>query len=238
MSLTRIKTNMTKINFVTASSDYTLKEYDGHVDVDSSGGTISVTMPSVSGLSGERYTIRKKSSDFNKITVSPDGTDTIDGGSSIVLPVEGDCITLVCDESNTDWVLEDKSFRSKQNSWTPTFSSGFGTVSSADCYWTRMPNGMFVSGSFVTDGSGFLTALVSVPGGFSINSDMPSLFLAGRASFDDSLTGEQFVIANPGSTNFGFSSTGPADPDAYILGNYFGGSATVNFNAFLPLNDF
>lgn len=62
-------------------------------------GTVTLQLPSASTSSGKIYKIKKIDSSLNAITVSGDGTDTIDGQSSYSINYQYQAIDLVCDGS-------------------------------------------------------------------------------------------------------------------------------------------
>ena len=85
---------------ISISADTTLAENNNAVLCDASSGTITVTLPASANYSGIRYHIKKTDSSSNVITISPDGSETIDGQSSYVVNNQYESITLVCDGSN------------------------------------------------------------------------------------------------------------------------------------------
>ena len=71
--------------------------------VDASGGAATMSIPSVSGLVGRKYTIIKDDSSANAVTIDPDGAETINGVSSVSLASQGDAVTLVSD--GAEWKI-------------------------------------------------------------------------------------------------------------------------------------
>ena len=66
-----------------------------HYSVDSSGGAITINLPAISGLStGQRIYIKLKTAG-NDLTLTPNGSDSIDGLTSYVLDVQHSALTLV-----------------------------------------------------------------------------------------------------------------------------------------------
>jgi hypothetical protein len=89
------------VNIDNSDSPYTAN-YDGFITCDTSGGSISITLPPVSVNIGKVYTILKNNA-ANSITVTPDGSDTIDGGASATLTFNGELLTIVAQKNTTIW---------------------------------------------------------------------------------------------------------------------------------------
>lgn len=67
-------------NNTAISGDYIIKETDGTIEVDASGGDITITALSVLGFDGYRYDIKRVDEvPSNKVTVVGTGTELIDG---------------------------------------------------------------------------------------------------------------------------------------------------------------
>jgi hypothetical protein len=69
-------------------------------------GDISITLPSPATATGRAYYIKKISSNTNTVTILPSSSETIEGGSALVLFVRFDSVRLVSDGSNW-YILED-----------------------------------------------------------------------------------------------------------------------------------
>lgn len=80
---------------ITMSSDVLL--------VDTSISSITVTLPTAVGLSGETRIIKDKSGNayINNVIVTPDGSETIDGTASVTMDINSESITLLSD--GADW---------------------------------------------------------------------------------------------------------------------------------------
>lgn len=75
--------------------DYAVLVTDDYVLVDTSAGNRIITMPAVS-VATKPVTIKKVTSDANTMTITPAGTDTIDGAANMVtLGVSRTSLTLV-----------------------------------------------------------------------------------------------------------------------------------------------
>ena len=69
--------------------------------VDASGGAVTVTLPTPS--SGARVRVKKIDASTNTVTVSPSGTETIDGASSHSISQQYETYEYVSD--GTDWYV-------------------------------------------------------------------------------------------------------------------------------------
>lgn len=83
--------------------------------VDASSGAVAINMPASSGLSGREYIIKKTDSYSSTVTITPDGSETIDGASSYVISDQYSGITIVSDGSNWFVVQEFKASSGADN---------------------------------------------------------------------------------------------------------------------------
>ena len=68
--------------------------------VDATAGAVTLTLPPVeSGL--RRYEIKKMDASANAVTIDGDGSETIDGATTLVLSSQYDAVRLVHDD--TEW---------------------------------------------------------------------------------------------------------------------------------------
>ena len=83
-------------------SDVTVGDTDAVVICDNAI-PMAVTLPAISGtLSGKWYTVKRGVTSSADVTITPDGSDTIDGAGSYVLTAAQESITLVSDNVG-DW---------------------------------------------------------------------------------------------------------------------------------------
>ena len=76
-----------------------------HYLTDSSGGAFTLTLPAGSSNAIIRFTDASGDWAANPITLSPDGAETIDGDTSLVLDVERSWVQLMWD--GTEWISDD-----------------------------------------------------------------------------------------------------------------------------------
>lgn len=79
----------------TASNDVSI--------VDSSGGTVTMTLPAASSNSGRIMRVKKTDSSANTVVVDGNGSETIDGAANVTLYHQYETVTCICDGSN--WFL-------------------------------------------------------------------------------------------------------------------------------------
>ena len=90
--------------FTAVSTDITLGTHY-FVAVDASGANRTETLPTCdAGLSGRTYFVKKSDASANTVTVVPDGSDTIDGGTELIFEYPGKARGLVCDGAGGWWV--------------------------------------------------------------------------------------------------------------------------------------
>jgi hypothetical protein len=83
----------------TKTSSYTITGSDTVVFADASGGAVTITLPTASGLSGYRFYVKRIDSSGNGCSVARSGSDTIDGQTSISLDLQYTSLTLVSNGS-------------------------------------------------------------------------------------------------------------------------------------------
>jgi len=85
------------------SGDTILDITHSTVLVDASGGAVTITLPTASGITGRIYTIKKTDSSANTVTVDGDGAETIDGAATHILRRQYNRVTVQSDSSN--WMI-------------------------------------------------------------------------------------------------------------------------------------
>ena len=81
-------------------SPYTVPAWDYHVDVDASGGAVTVVLPAASGHTGKLIEVRKTDSSANTVTVDGSGAETINGSATLVIYSQYDSYSLRSDGTN------------------------------------------------------------------------------------------------------------------------------------------
>ena len=89
------------------SASYILATDDQIVICTTSGGVMTITLPTAVGATGKAYTIKKigTATDFNSVTIDGDGSETIDGLASIKIFGAGESVIVVSD--GTGWIITD-----------------------------------------------------------------------------------------------------------------------------------
>jgi hypothetical protein len=85
------------------STPYTAQNND-IIIWDVSGGSGTVDLPPVGTSNNFRIDIKKTDASVNTITVDPNASELIEGGSTAVLTIQYEAITLVCDGGSW-WIL-------------------------------------------------------------------------------------------------------------------------------------
>lgn len=85
----------------TASDTYAATDY--LILWDATSGNLVATLPTAVGNAGQQYVAKKIDSSANTVTVTPDGSEKIDGASTKVLTIQYQSITLT--SNNVGWVI-------------------------------------------------------------------------------------------------------------------------------------
>ena len=91
----------------TTSANGTLASGDNLTLVDTSGGNVTLTLPSAASVLDEQFTIKKMDA-ANTVTITPDGSDTIDGAASLAWTTQYAAYTLqavTLPGGGTGWVI-------------------------------------------------------------------------------------------------------------------------------------
>lgn len=96
------------ISALDKTANYTVVEADisSLVRMDTSGGTRTVTLPSIAALTDEfNVIVSKVTGDANTLTIARASTDTINGAASYVLYTQFQSAWLIADRSNNTWTV-------------------------------------------------------------------------------------------------------------------------------------
>ena len=95
------------------SANYTITDTDGvgTVLMTTSSTNRTVTLPTATANTGRIITVKKVDSGTGTLTLTEEGTDLIDGYSSVVAPLQYDFITVQCD--GTTWHIIARSMFSR-----------------------------------------------------------------------------------------------------------------------------
>ena len=96
------------ISALDKSANYTVLEADisSLIRVDTSGGTRTITLPTIASLTDEfNVIVSKVTSDANTLTIARSSTDTINGSTSYVLYSQYQSAWLIADRSNNTWTV-------------------------------------------------------------------------------------------------------------------------------------
>ena len=100
--------------YLSKNASYTILDIDSGstIDVDSSAGSCTQTLPSAS-IGNVVYVIRKTDASVNTVTIAANGTDLINGSATYVLTSQNQTITLISRNSSF-WIV--------QNNFAPNLS--------------------------------------------------------------------------------------------------------------------
>lgn len=86
----------------TKTADYTITAKDGVIRADASSDPFTVTLPSVAGITGTTYTIKKVDASANVVTVAANSSELIDGGTTAALSAQYDYLTVISNGAGWD----------------------------------------------------------------------------------------------------------------------------------------
>jgi hypothetical protein len=88
------------INNVSSDTSTNGLEY---YSVDSSSSTRTLTLASDDAVNGAKIAVKRNGG--NDVTIDTEGSETIDGASSTTLTTDDESVTLIYNDSNTDWEI-------------------------------------------------------------------------------------------------------------------------------------
>lgn len=91
---------MHPVQVVSVTADYTALDQDLVVLADATGGDITVTLPTATGREGRRIIVKKTDSSANTVTIDGNGSETIDGATTVALASQNELREIVSDLSN------------------------------------------------------------------------------------------------------------------------------------------
>jgi parallel beta-helix repeat protein len=90
----------------TRSADYTVTSADNIINISASGAARTITLPSVDNRSeDDPVLIVKTDTSANNVTIVPDGTDTVNGTSSVLLRGQRSSVLLRAEQNGNNWVV-------------------------------------------------------------------------------------------------------------------------------------
>ena len=89
------------VNRVVATSAITLNDTHYYVAANATGGAFTIQLPNAATCFGRVYKLKKIDTSANKITIDPNGAQTIDGQSTYQLQTQWQIITII--SNGTDW---------------------------------------------------------------------------------------------------------------------------------------
>ena len=98
-SITRELTRMDRGGVLTLDASAAIKPEHSFVKVDTTGGSVTVTLPAARLCKGREYKFKKLVA-ANTMTLDADGSETIDGAATVSTSTQYGNYTLVSDGSN------------------------------------------------------------------------------------------------------------------------------------------
>lgn len=118
-----------------SDSPYTALAGDDLIFIDTSGGAVTVNLPTAASIGGKIYTVVKTTSDTSLVTVDANSTETINGALTFKLCTQYELVRVISD--GTNWQVIGHTYPSKWIAFTPTcsLSTNAGTPTG---FWRRV----------------------------------------------------------------------------------------------------
>mgnify|MGYP003338902722 CR=1 FL=1 len=244
LEITAGKSIKTMSSFIAATSaSHTITDTDGigTLAITTSSTNKTVTLPTASANTNRIITVKKVDSGTGTLTLSEEGTDQIDGFSSVVAPLQNDFITAQCDGST--WYITNRRYTTPWTEYTPGNLQGWGTATSINIAWRRVGESLELRGDFTTGTVTGSEAQIGFPLTLNITGDAATTTMAGVYSIDGaSAVGTGYVIATSGDTyvNFAILDIRDASPKNGLLainGNDLFSTTRMSFFCSTPISE-
>ena len=217
---------------------------------DATSAAFTVTLPTAVGNKGKVFVFKKTDSTLNKITLDPNGSETIDGKTTVKLCTQYELFKIVSDGSN--WQIIAHFCSTKWTSITMSIASGFGTTSSQTTVARRVGDSLEVRGHFVagTTGAGSV-AFVELPTGYTFDytkfdtgrftrvgyQSRGSVGASNNHSTIGAVSDPLFVDGSDNNAIFFSSTSTNASFDKANVNTIFGNNELVGYNFTVPISD-
>ncbi len=210
---------------------YTITDVDGF-DFVYSGTTLTagrtVTLPLAANNDGRKITVKKADSGAFTLTLDGNGSEKIDGLSSLVLPLRYDSVTVECDGSA--WHITDRKEYTPWTAYTPTVDQ-LGSGPTLNMYYMRQGNTLWVRGEITTGtGVGGTEVQIGTPSGVAIvtNASTNSIYAGHVIRVNSGITSVYHLLQTGTDTFFNIGYTTPSGSNAStpIAGTTFIGDST------------
>lgn len=213
-----------RVTKVFADSPYTVLSTDTHIDVDTSGGPVTITVPAASSTNaGQTVVIRKTTSDFNAVTLQTGVSTTL---NTLNESVEINAIAA-------SWAIIDRRVPAVPTSYTPTVGA-CGTVTVNECKYTRLGAMLLVEAS-VTCGTPTADAFTfAIPSGLTMDYAQDTIVGQFGSSYNGGGNGGIAILVSPANSTASvyYSINNLASIFTRLNGNTFNvgsGTFTIRF---------
>lgn len=185
---------------VSKSADYTAVAANAVISYDTSGGAHTLTLYSAAASPGYTIVIIKTTSDYNALTISPAGGETINSASSTTINTQNESLTLIA--SGTNWVISNRVIPSVWQAATFQAALGITAIAGQSSFVRRVGDSLEVMFSSSNISVGANAAAIAMPSGLTVD--------LSKVTSSRSILGSYSQIAN--SSNSGFLYPGGATP--------------------------
>lgn len=156
------------INFRTVNSSQNILWADELINIDATGGSLSLTLPSALGLRGKIFGFKKTDSTFYQVSIVTNGIDLIDGVATKKISTQNEYLEIISNGSS--WTVKDRQIPTLWSSFATNGSWTSGASYSAK--WRRIGDSAEFQFKAVLTGSPSPSAQLTfdLPSGLSIDS--------------------------------------------------------------------
>lgn len=220
------------------SANYTVLTTDNMVNVDASGGAITLSLYTASGNTGKVLYLKKTDTSFNAVTIDPSGAETVGGSSTTTLNTQGEMLVIVSD--GTNWNIIERYIPSGWTTYTINITGSVSDPSKASspdadvAAWSRQGSKIIIKYNYqhttnTGSAAGSGNYLYSLPSGLAVDTSLVTLS-NGSENFGDAAIQYLSNVYNGWVTYIG-GSTGKFG----LFGNNAGTGFVVG-SASTPLN--
>lgn len=204
--------------FVDSPYTVTANDEGAVILVDTSGGNVTITLPTIASLGDFKVYVSKTTGDANTVTVARSSSDTINGATSVVLYYQYETIGVFAKSGTTNWTIldyagvprlaNDQTWYGRNTmsaeAWDFAKGSDIASATTTDI-GAALGNYVVITGTTTITGLGTIQAgawrLVRFSGALTLTHNGTSLILPGAANIT-TVAGDVALFVSEGSGNW------------------------------------
>jgi len=224
-----------------------------------SSTSFTITLPTAVGINGQVIVIQHNGTSLSQLyTLNTTSSQTINGpGGTVasggyVLATNGEKVVLVSDNAN--WQVMEHQTGSDTTSYTPTYGTGFGTVTNNSAQWRRVGRNMEILASCTVGTAAATIPTISLPTNATLDSTKLTITAnttsnpgngVGLWNTSNSSNAGGRVVTAPGTStsllyccvgNFGTAGSTGLTPATSATGINITTGAIINFTISVPIS--